>query len=62
MVRRNADGTLFVGEVVEETKTVKVEPIQDDFEQEDMFMNEPVEDDTPEPEKPRNKGGRPRKR
>ena len=35
---------------------------QDDFEQEDMFMNEPVEDDTPEPEKPRNKGGRPRKR
>ena len=65
MVGRNADGSLFVGEIVKETKLVKVEPIQEEAETDEEqleFMPEPVEAPKPEPEKPRNKGGRPRKR
>lgn len=61
MVRRNADGTLFVGEVVEEVKreTPKAEqPSLDDIMGDKFLIDEPQS----EPEKPKNKGGRPKRK
>jgi len=56
MIKRNADGSLFIGEIVEDKPVKNADIIGDKF---------LVEDETEKPEnveeKPKNKGGRPKK-
>ena len=56
MIKRNADGSLFIGEIVEDKPVENADIIGDKF----LVENETEKSEIIE-EKPKNKGGRPRK-